>query len=94
MCDRPIFKQDEWKLGEKVVYVRNPNYKPRSEPASGTGGGKAAKVDRVEWVILRDPQPQVNALTAGEVDFIAEPPYTLYPSLKSNPAVSMTARFS
>src|SRR5262249_41298043 len=29
-----IFKRDEWKPGEKAVYVKNPNYKPRSEKPS------------------------------------------------------------
>jgi hypothetical protein len=27
-----IFKRDEWKAGEKAVYLRNPKYKPRNEP--------------------------------------------------------------
>src|ERR1700754_5127347 len=40
-----IFVANEWKPGEKVVYVKNPNYKPRSEPASGLAGGKVVKVD-------------------------------------------------
>ena len=35
-----IFKKDEWKPGEKTVYVKNPKYKPRSEPTSGLAGGK------------------------------------------------------
>src|SRR2546421_4445505 len=30
-----IFKKDEWKPGDKTVWVRNTSYKPRSEPASG-----------------------------------------------------------
>src|SRR3954469_18297548 len=44
-----IFKRDEWKPGDKTVYIRNDKYKPRSEPASGFAGGKIVKVDRVEW---------------------------------------------
>ncbi|MBP6770064.1 MAG: ABC transporter substrate-binding protein, partial [Reyranella sp.] len=28
-----IFKADEWKPGDRTVYVRNPKYKPRPEPA-------------------------------------------------------------
>jgi peptide/nickel transport system substrate-binding protein len=28
-----IFKKDEWKPGEKLVYVKNHKYKPRPEPA-------------------------------------------------------------
>ena len=43
-----IFQKDESKPGEKHVYLKNPKYKPRSEPASGLAGGKVAKVDRVE----------------------------------------------
>jgi peptide/nickel transport system substrate-binding protein len=35
-----IFKADEWKPGDKTVYVKNPDYKPRAEPASGLAGGK------------------------------------------------------
>ena len=58
-----IFKKDEWKPGEKAVYVKNPKYKPRAEPASGLAGGKVVKVDRVEMDLRSpDPQTQVNAL--------------------------------
>ena len=31
-----VFKKDEWKPGERVVYVKNPRYQPRREAASGT----------------------------------------------------------
>jgi len=41
-----IFKRDEWKPGDKTVYVKNEKYNPRSEPASGLAGGKVAKFDR------------------------------------------------
>ena len=51
-----IFKKDEWKPGERAVYVRNSDYKPRPEPPSGLAGGKVAKVDRVEWLAIPDPQ--------------------------------------
>src|SRR5882724_6868524 len=51
-----IFRADEWKPGEKTVYVKNPKYKPRSEPASGLAGGKVAKVDRIEWIWIPDIQ--------------------------------------
>jgi peptide/nickel transport system substrate-binding protein len=76
-----IFKKDEWKPGEKAVYVRNPNYKPRSEPASGLAGGKLAKVDRVEWITIADQQTQVNALLNGEIDLIEIVPPDLLPLL-------------
>src|SRR6187431_3278729 len=69
-----VFKADEWRPGEKAVYLKNPKYKPRGEPASGLAGGKVAKVDRVEWIWIADSQTQVNALINGEVDLLEAPP--------------------
>src|SRR3981189_3653286 len=40
-----IVAREEWRPGEKTVYVKNPKYKPRSEPANGLSGGKVAKLD-------------------------------------------------
>jgi peptide/nickel transport system substrate-binding protein len=74
-----IFKRDEWKAGEKVVYVRNPDYKPRAEPPSGLAGGKVAKLDRVEWVWIPDNQTQLNALMQGEIDMIETLAHDLLP---------------
>ncbi|MBL0087915.1 MAG: hypothetical protein IPP44_15205 [Ideonella sp.] len=72
-----IFKKDEFKPGDKAVYLKNPKYLPRSEPPSGTAGGKRVYVDRVEWnLALRDAQAQVNALQKGEVDIVEQPPST------------------
>jgi peptide/nickel transport system substrate-binding protein len=79
-----IFKRDEWKPGDKTVYVRNPNYKPRAEPASGLAGGKVAKVDRVEWRAISDHQQAVNALLAGEIDYIETPKHDLLPILRKD----------
>ncbi len=78
-----IFKKDEWKAGEKAVYVKNPKYKPRPEPASGLAGGKVAKVDRVEWIWIPDTSTQVNALINGEVDLVEIVPPDLLPLLAS-----------
>src|SRR5215475_14319941 len=74
-----VFKKDEWKPGEKLVYVKNPKYKPRSEPMSGLAGGKVVNVDRVEWIWIPDPETQLNALLAGEIDMIESVPNDLMP---------------
>ncbi|MFO1085588.1 MAG: ABC transporter substrate-binding protein [Reyranellaceae bacterium] len=79
-----IFKKDEWKPGERTVYVRNPDYKPRPEPPSGLAGGKVAKVDRVEWLAIPDHQTAVNALMAGEIDYIEAPPHDLKALLRTD----------
>jgi peptide/nickel transport system substrate-binding protein len=82
-----IFKHDEWKPGEKAVYLRNPRYRPRPEPPSGFAGGKVVKVDRVEWVWIADAQTQANALLNGEIDFIEAPPPDLIPLLAADAGV-------
>jgi peptide/nickel transport system substrate-binding protein len=82
-----LFKQDEWKPGEKAVYLKNPRYRPRPEPPSGFAGGKVVKVDRVEWVWIADPQTQVNALLNGEIDFIEAPTQDLIPLLANEPKI-------
>jgi peptide/nickel transport system substrate-binding protein len=86
-----IYKKEESKPGETLVYVRNPRYKPRSELASGTAGGKFVKIDRVELRMIKDPQTRTNALISGTIDMIIEPPYTQYPSIKADPDVRMVA---
>jgi peptide/nickel transport system substrate-binding protein len=84
-----IFKKDEWKPGEKVVYVRNPDYKPRAEPPSGLAGGKIAKLDRIEWLWIPDSQTQINALLTGEVDMLEAPSHDLLPVLEKDKNVEI-----
>jgi peptide/nickel transport system substrate-binding protein len=84
-----LFKRDEWLPGSRVVYVKNPRYRPRAEPPSGTAGGKRVFVDRVEWHILRDAQTQVNALIKGEIDLIEQPAHEHYATLRANPEIQV-----
>jgi peptide/nickel transport system substrate-binding protein len=84
-----IFKRDEWKPGEKAVYIKNPDYKPRSEKPSWASGGKVVNVDRVEWLAIPDAQTAVNALIAGEIDMVEDPSLDLLPVLRSDPNVDL-----
>src|SRR5262245_19806186 len=84
-----VFKRDEWKPGDKTVYVKFDKYKPRSEPASGLAGGKVAKVDRVEWRAISDHQQAVNALIGGELDYIEAPKHDLLPLLKKDSNIKL-----
>lgn len=68
------FKQDEWVPGSKVVYVKNPHYAPRKEPADGLAGGKVVKVDRVEWNVIPDQNTALSAFKSGEMDVYELPP--------------------
>lgn len=84
-----LFKRDEWKPGEKVVYVRNPRYKPRAEPPSGLAGGKVASLERIEWIAIADGQTAVNALGRGEVDMVEVVPTDLLPLVEKNRDISL-----
>ena len=85
-----IFKKDEFKPGDKAVYLKNTKYVPRSEPPSGTAGGKNVYVDRVEWnLALRDAQAQVNALKNGEVDIIEALGFDHYETVKADTTLQL-----
>ena len=84
-----IFKKDEWKPGEKIVYIKNKDYKPRSEAPSWASGGKIVNVDRVEWIAISDAQTAVKALLAGEIDMVEDPSLDLLPVLNSDKNVEL-----
>ncbi|MCB1742476.1 MAG: ABC transporter substrate-binding protein [Gammaproteobacteria bacterium] len=84
-----IFKKDEWKPGQKAVFIKNPDYVPREEPADFMAGGKVVKVDRVEWLYIPDNNTVLSALVAGEVDYYEAPPLEYIPILESNPDIEV-----
>ena len=78
-----VFVKDEWVPGSKIVYRKFDRYVPRDEPARGFAGGKVAKVDRVEWHIVRDPFTALNGIRSGEFDFWEQPPLDVSISAKT-----------
>jgi peptide/nickel transport system substrate-binding protein len=84
-----VFKKDEWKPGDKTVWVKNKEYKPRAEAPSWLSGGKVVKVDRVEWLAIPDHQTAINALLNAEIDYIESPPHDLLPVLKKDKTVAL-----
>ncbi len=84
------FNRAEWVPGAKVVYDKNKNYVPRSEPQSALAGGKIVKVDRVEYKVIPDAATAFTALGAGEVDLLDQPTLDLIPTVEKNPDVVIT----
>ncbi len=84
-----VFKSEEWKPGDKAVYVKYAQYKARSEAPSSLAGGKVVNVDRVEWRAIADHQTAINALLGGEIDLIEAPPHDLLPVLKKDASVKL-----
>ena len=81
------FVKSEWVPGNKAVFVKNTDYVPRKEPPSFASGGKAAKVDRVEWLYIPDPATASAALNSGEADWYEQPPIDLLPVFAGNPDI-------
>jgi peptide/nickel transport system substrate-binding protein len=73
------FKVAEWNTGESIVLEANENYF-RGRPC----------LDRLIFRILPDEQAQVNALLAGEIDFLPNVPGAAVSQFETNPDYSVT----
>lgn len=82
-----MFNRAETRTGSQYVYDRNPNYQPRSEPASGFSGGKVARMARIVFQNMPDEQTAISALLAGEVDFLERTSPDLRAQLAGNARV-------
>jgi peptide/nickel transport system substrate-binding protein len=89
-----MMKMDEWVPGSKIVYVKNPNYVPRKEPPSMMAGGKIAGVDRIERIVIPDELSAVNALIAGEIDYMETISPDLIKLVEGNPNIAVGPRGS
>ena len=47
------------------------------------------KVDRVEWITMADAQTAVNALQAGDIDFMEVPPFDILPVLAADKNITI-----
>ena len=88
-----VFNTGATRAGSQYVYDKNPNYVPRSEPASGMAGGKVVKVDRAVMVNIPDSQTAVAALQAGEIDFYEIPPIDFLDQLSTDPNIAIEVLF-
>ena len=81
------FVASEFEPGNRIVYVKNPDYVPRREPPSWASGGKIVKVERVEWIVVPDHATAAAALNSGDVDWWELPPLDLVPALDARDVV-------
>ncbi|WP_104203792.1 ABC transporter substrate-binding protein [Billgrantia saliphila] len=86
------FVEEEYEPGVSVTYERFEDYVPREEEPSWMAGGKVVNVERVVWTTMPDAQTAVNALSAGEIDYIEQVQVDLLPILESNPDVVVETR--
>src|SRR5690606_9264930 len=86
------FVEEEYEPGVSVTYERFEDYVPREEEPSWMAGGKVVNVERVVWTTMPDAQTAVNALSAGEIDYIEQVQVDLLPILESNPDLVVETR--
>lgn len=86
------FVAEEFQPGVGATYVKNEDYVPRAEPASGYAGGKVVNVDKVRWLTMPDSQTAVNALQSGDIDLIETMPVDLIPLLDGDDSVVVEKR--
>jgi peptide/nickel transport system substrate-binding protein len=76
------FVPGEWNPGQRSVWARNERYQPRQEPVDGLAGGRAPRIERIEWTIITDPATSANAMTLGEQDYWEYPLHDLLPVMR------------
>ncbi len=84
-----IFRQDQYRPGDRIVLDRNPNYRPRTEPADFLAGGKVPHLDQVIFRTVPDGATATSALQSGEIDFLQYVPFDLLPLLERNRQVTV-----
>ena len=87
-----VFNEEEYEPGVSVTYEKFDDYVPREEDPSWMAGGKNVNVDRVVWTTMPDNLTAMNALAAGEIDYIEQIQIDLMPILESEPDVVVETR--
>ena len=88
------FIANEWNPGSRAVWAKFDGYVPRQEPVDGLAGGRAARIDRVEWSVIPDPATAANAMQTGEQDYWEYPLHDLLPLIRRNRQVVVEQRLS
>lgn len=76
------FLANEWNPGQRAVWARHDGYVPRQDPVDGLAGGRAPRIERVEWTVISDPATSANAMQLGEQDYWEYPLHDLLPVLR------------
>ncbi|WP_426959067.1 ABC transporter substrate-binding protein [Muricoccus radiodurans] len=87
-----MLRREDWRLGDRTTYRRNPDYAARAEEPDGLAGAKRARIDTVEWVFLPDATTALNALQTGELDIFEELPPDLFGVVTRNRNLRLAAQ--
>ncbi|MHA6478850.1 ABC transporter substrate-binding protein [Stutzerimonas sp. KH-1] len=87
----PFIYRPERTTADKVVYVRNPNYKPRHDVQSQAAGAKIPGVEVVEWRYYPSQQEAVQKLIDGKVDYVESPSTQLVSLMEGNADITVAS---
>lgn len=87
-----VFNEQEYEPGVSVTYEKFDDYVPREGEPSWMAGGKVVNVDRVVWTTMPDTLTAMNALAAGEIDYLEQVQIDLMPILDAAPDVTVEMR--
>ncbi|SEU06545.1 ABC transporter substrate-binding protein [Paracoccus homiensis] len=87
-----VFNEEEYEPGVSVTYEKFDDYVPREGEPSWMAGGKVVNVDRVVWTTMPDNLTAMNALAAGEIDYLEQVQIDLMPILDAAPDVTVEMR--
>lgn len=87
-----VFNNDKYEPGASVTYDKFEDYVPRDEPPSWMAGGKKVNVDHVVWTTMPDNLTAMNALAAGEIDYLEQVQVDLLPVIENAPDVTVEMR--
>jgi peptide/nickel transport system substrate-binding protein len=87
------FAADERIPGQRVVFVKNEAYVPRTSGVpSFNAGPKVVHIDRVVWTVIPDPATSEAALSQGEIDWWENPTIDLIPQIKRNSSINVVVK--
>ena len=84
-----VFRQDQWRAGDLMVFGRFDGYLPRPEPTSFLAGGKVVHVDQAVLKVMPDQTTGANALIANEIDYMQFLPFDLLGQLAKSDGVRL-----
>jgi peptide/nickel transport system substrate-binding protein len=73
------FRLVEWKIGDRLILEKNPNYWRKGRPF----------LDGVEWKIVTDPNTRVSMVQTGEAHVILDVPWNKIAELRSDSNIDL-----
>jgi peptide/nickel transport system substrate-binding protein len=83
------FRLGEWRRGQFVDLARFDTYSPRSEATDGYAGRKEARVERIRFLIIPDPNAAKAGLVNGDVDLILFLEASFATEIRANPRLKL-----